>query len=349
MINASKAVVISADVPSGLCSDNGIANVAVKADEVYTVGCSKFGLYLNSGKDYAKTITVIPLNFPYDNMSYLIEPEDCAEFLAERNNDSYKGVYGYIAIFGGSKNYSGAAKLAALASASMYSGSGVVRLAVPSPVINWIAPTIVETTLFDENDYINVLHGVASVGIGCGWGREEDRTNLLNKILQHCNCPIVLDADGLYAWKKLGCPAYENLIITPHYSEMAYLCDISVAEIRSDPVGFSRLFSNNNHCITVLKGPSTVITDGSNVFITNRGCAGMATAGSGDVLLGIITSVVGQKFKSILKSVAYATVLNGVSGEIAQNNFTDIGMTSMDTVQSIRPAIKFLRNYCGIN
>ncbi|MBO4539080.1 MAG: NAD(P)H-hydrate dehydratase, partial [Clostridia bacterium] len=336
-INASGKRVISADIPSGLNADNGCADVAIVADKVVTVGFAKYGLYLNAGKDYAKNVAVLPLGFEGE-VGKLLEPKDCAEFVCQRENDAHKGTYGYVGIFGGSENYTGAVKLANLACAAAYSGSGVIKLVVPEKIMDAVAPYLLESTLFSESQYLSAIKGLSCIGIGCGWGRDESRVELLKAVINVASCPIVLDADGLFAWKKLGLPDYSNrLIITPHYAEMARLADLSVEEVRLDPVKTAMDFSLRHGCITVLKGPSTVITDGKNIYLTNRGCAGMATAGSGDVLLGVMTAVVGQKFENLLKSVAYATIINGIAGEFAQQKYTDIGMTAKDTSDFLRP------------
>ena len=347
-INASGKTVFSADVPSGLNADNGTTSCAIVADKVFTVGFSKYGLYLNAGKDYAKETIVFPLGFKGD-VGTLVEPEDCAEFVLPRKNDSHKGKYGYIALFGGSENYSGAIKLSNLASSAAYSGSGVVKLVVPDSIAQAVAPYMLESTLYSEKQFDAALKGVSCVGVGCGWGRNADRAVLLDNIFNNADCPVVLDADGLFAWKQNGLPSYKNtLIITPHFGEMAMLSDTDVMSVRSNPIRSAVDFSLKHNCITVLKGPSTIVTDGKNIMITNRGCAGMATAGSGDVLLGILTAIVGQKHDNLLKSVACATILNGISGEIAQRKYTEIGMTAKDTVDSIRSAIIFLRESCRI-
>ena len=347
-VNASGKTVISADIPSGLNADNGCVEKAIIADKVVTVGFAKYGLYLNAGKDYAKSVTVLPLGFE-GYVGKLLEPEDCAEFVCPRKNDAHKGTYGYVGIFGGSENYTGAVKLANLACSAAYSGSGVVKLIVPDKIMSAVAPYLLESTLFSESKYAEAIKGLSCIGIGCGWGRDDSRAELLKNVFAIASSPIVLDADGLFAWKKLGLPDYSNkLIITPHYAEMARLVDLTVDEVRSDPVFAAKNFSLRHGCITVLKGPSTVITNGETVYITNRGCAGMATAGSGDVLLGVMTSVVGQKHENLLKSVAYATIINGIAGEIAQEKYTDIGMTAKDTSDFLRSAIIFLRQSCGM-
>ncbi len=348
-VNNSNKKIISIDIPSGLEANTGIAKSAFKADLVLTIGCAKYGLYLNSGKDYCKKIKVIDLGFDIFDYAMIFDTVDCMEFLKPRLHNSHKGIYGYVSLFGGNKNYSGAIKLANLACSSLYSGCGVVRLVVPDEIFTAVAPYMLSSTLFSEKDSIEFLTRSAAIGIGCGWGRGGDRADLLNTIFSHAGCPIVLDADGLYAWKKLGLRKYNNLIITPHLSEMSHISDKSIEEIVLDPVGTAKSFSLIHHCITVLKGPTTIITDGMTVYLTDRGCPGMATAGSGDVLLGIMTSVVGQRFDNILKSVAYATFINGFAGELAQKKYTDIGMTSADTLEQIRPAILFLKKSCGIN
>ncbi len=348
-INASSCSVISADIPSGLNADNGVSECCVIADKVVAAGMDKFGYYLNSGKDYCKEIITVDLGFKLQENAWLFETTDCVDFLQKRKNDSHKGAYGYTAIFGGSRNFSGAVKLANLACSALYSGSGVVRLCVPEEIFSSVSPYLVESTLYSENDYKAALSHASAVGVGCGWGRTPERASFFSEIINNADCPVILDADGLYAWKALGLPRINNLIVTPHYSEMAHIAEIGIDEVRINPVETARSFSLKNNCITVLKGPSTIVTDGKQVIVTSTGCSGMATAGSGDVLLGVLTAIIGQRFDNTLKSVAYATFINGFSGGLAEKEFSDIGMTSLDTTRFIRPAIQFLRKCCGIN
>ncbi len=351
LINESGKYVLSADIPSGIDGNNGLSSTAVTADKTVVFGSYKYGNVLQSAKDYSKENTLVDIGLTCCGEKYVLEEKDFLPFLQKRKNNSHKGVYGYTAIFGGCENYSGAVKLADMACAALYSGSGVIRLAVPKDIFPYVAPHVIESTLFDETETELIVAGVSAIGIGCGWGRNVDRESVLRHILQKASCPIVVDADGLFALKNIGFGIMEKnrypVVLTPHYGEMARLADLSVKEIENDPIGVAEGFASKNKCIVVLKGPSTVITDGLKTYVCTRGCAGMATAGSGDVLTGIMVGVLGQYGFSLL-SVAYATFINGVSGEMAQEKYTDIGMTSLDTVHEIRSAISRLRDNNGI-
>ncbi len=344
LVNASGAYVVSCDIASGISGDNGLGE-GIRADKVVAIQSYKYGHFLNRGKDFHRSAVCVDIGIPVSEWSFLCERQDFVSFFQERENYSYKGKFGYDAIFAGSENFSGASKLAALGCSAMRAGAGVLRLAVPTGCQDAVRPYLLETTLFDENKTETVCKGASCIGVGCGWGRDDDRIDLLRKILQIADCPVLIDADGLYAFKKLefSFPTDKKIVITPHYAEMAHLCDVSPADIEKNPVGYAKGFAARYGVIVALKGASTVVTDGKKILLTATGCAGMATAGSGDVLLGIMTAVVGQKIENLLLSVAYATFLNGIAGELAQKEYTDIGMTASDTVANIPKAVKFLR------
>lgn len=164
---------------------------------------------------------------------------------------------------------------------------------------------------------------------------------------------LIIDADGLTVLSKLDkdlirkcCTSGNvNVVLTPHLKEFSRLTGRSIDEIRQSPIELAREYAADTGCIVLLKGPTTIVTDGDDVILVDRGCAGMATAGSGDVLSGIVAAVCGAASNvggGILGAVASAAWINGRAGELAQDECGAVSMIASDTVRFIPKAIKML-------
>lgn len=287
-----------------------------------------------------------------------LKKEDCKEFVGKRDVNSNKGDFGYIAILGGCQNYSGAIKLANLSSASIRAGSGVTRLIIPKSIVNSVSPYLLESTLFtiDDNDGEMIfdskeidksLHRINALAIGMGWGINKNNEKILEYILENYSMPIVIDADGINTLSKMDLEILNRtksqIILTPHPKEFERISNISIDEIEQNPVKVAEDFANKYNLILLLKGHETVVTDGSETYTVKKGGAGMATAGSGDVLSGIIVGMLGSN-KASPHLIATCAYIAGLAGEIAEEKYTDISMKASDTIESIPEAIKEIRN-----
>ena len=283
--------------------------------------------------------------------------KDCKEFVKERNKDSNKGDFGYIGILGGCNMYSGAVKLANLSAASIRSGSGVTRLIIPKSIEQSIMPYLLEATIFqlkDNNSHIifspsnidKALNKIKALAIGMGWGENEDNIKILKYILDNYSIPVVIDADGLNTLSKMNDEILLNtkckVILTPHLKEFERLSKISIEDIKKNPIKFAKEYAKEHKVILLLKGHTTIVTDGIDTYLINKGGAGMATAGSGDVLSGIIVGMLGS-FDPSVKLVSTCAYINGLAGEIAEEKYTDIAMRAHDTIECIPEAIKAIR------
>ncbi len=357
-INGAKKFVISVDINSGLCGDNGLGDVFVISDLTLSIGTLKSGNYLGKAKDAAKKIVNCDIGIPVIGKKYkLVESKDFAEYFGERENYSHKGKYGYVAILGGCKEYSGAVKLANMSLSALKIGAGVSKLIVPNSIYESVSPYVLESTLFtvpDTNGAMkfrpkfidNALRGVKSLAIGMGWGRGKYNRKILEYVLNNFDIPVVIDADGINALAKdlsILKTTKAKVILTPHLKEMSRLTEKSITEIENNPIEICEEFAREYNVNVLLKGPTSIVTNGIDTYLVNRGCAGMATAGSGDVLSGIIVGILGSNYKNIALSVAYATFINGLSGEFAQKQETDISMTASTTVTYIKDAIIYCR------
>ncbi len=371
-INESGAFVVSVDINSGLNGDTGMGEVCVCSDLTVSVGGFKPGHFLNMAKDVMKDkvnvdIGIKPVDAPYK----LLESADVKNTLGERPNHSNKGTYGYTALIGGSTRYSGAIRLAYLANAAMRSGAGVVKVALPGSLTKDVTPHILESTLFPLSDtaivmstnqgvdmagqceahapvnaevsYVpaeidELISNVKTVAFGMGIGTGEGAEAILTHLIDKYDGTLIIDADGLTLLSRMDrsvlAAGKGATVLTPHIKEFSRLTGHTIQQIQEDPTGIAMTYAKETGSVVLLKGPSTIVTDGKRVYITDRGCAGMATAGSGDVLSGIIAAVCAYVDDKCL-AAAVAAYINGAAGEAASSKYGDISMIASDTIAAI--------------
>ena len=292
-----------------------------------------------------------------DENIYEIELTDIKDKFNCRDSNTNKGDYGYVGIMGGCIEYSGAVKLANMSSCALRSGSGVVRLIIPKTIATSITPYLLEQTIFtiddedsrmkfNEKQIADSLNKIKTLAIGMGWNRSKEYEKILEYILLNYNIPIVIDADGLNTLSNINLEILNNtkckIILTPHLKEFERLSKIDIEEIKKDSINIAIKFAKKYNVILLLKGPTTIVTDGNKAYLVKRGCPGMATAGSGDVLSGILVGLLGYNNPDIL-TVAAGAYLNGMAGEIAESKYTDISQMAHDTIEFIPEAIKKIR------
>ena len=289
---------------------------------------------------------------------YNIEKSDIKKIFKTRNPESNKGDFGYVGILGGCENYSGAIKLANMSATALRAGCGVIRLIIPKSIENFVAPYLLEQIMFtldsdkdgkmifNENRIKEGLNKLKALAIGMGWGIGNDNEKILKYIIENYNIPLVIDADGINCLAKMGSNILKNakgkIILTPHLKEFERISKIKIEEVKLNPIKYAKKFAKENNIIVLLKGHTTIITDGEETYLVEKGCAGMATAGSGDVLSGILVGLLGYNEPNIL-TIASGAYLAGTAGEIAQEKYTDISMKSSDTIECIPEAIKLIR------
>lgn len=286
-----------------------------------------------------------------------VEISDIKDVFKQRDSEVNKGDFGYVGIMGGCLEYSGAMKLANMSCSTLRSGAGVVRLIVPKALAEIVAPYLLEQTIFtidDENakmkfDELQIkeaLNKIKALAIGMGWNRSKEYEKILENILLNYDIPVVIDADGLNTLAKMDLKILNKtnckIILTPHMKEFERLTNIKIEEIKRKNIEIAKEFAKEHNIILLLKGHTTIVTDGKEVYLVKKGCPGMATAGSGDVLSGILVGLLGYNNPNLL-TVATGAYLNGMAGEIAEENNTDIGMIASDTVSYIPEAIKRIR------
>ena len=356
--NESGAKVISADINSGLSGVSGLAEgPCVRSDLTVSIGCPQPGHYLGEAKDHIGRLVNAEIGIPPLGLSIrLAGPRDFSGILRPRRECCNKGDFGTVALLGGCTAYSGAAKLANLSLSALRSGCGVARLAVPASLVSGVLPYVLESTLcplpdrdgsmiFDRDAIDGALDRTKAAALGMGWGRSPENGRILRHILRTYRGSLVLDADGLNTLAALPDrdallhAAHARVVLTPHLREFSRLTGMKREDLLRDPVAHARRYAGERNVILLLKGSSTLITDGGGVLLVSRGCAGMATAGSGDVLSGVLAGMLGWAPCTPL-TVACGAYLAGLAGELAQAEKGDIAMTASDTAAKLPEAIR---------
>lgn len=275
--------------------------------------------------------------------------EDIKNLFLKREKDTNKGDFGKVGILGGSINYSGAIKLATMSLASLRSGCGLVKVIIPDEIVSLLSPILLEQTLFPYKNLEDIKKSIKdldSLAIGMGWGSNENHLPILKDILENFQGNLVIDADGLNTLVnhvEILRTSQANIVLTPHLKEFSRLISLSIEEIEKNKIELAKSFAKENHVILLLKGSTTIVTNGIDVYLINYGTPGMATSGSGDVLSGILAGLLGYLDYNLL-SVSAGAIVNGLAGELAEEKNTDISMIASDTIKCIPAAIKKIRN-----
>ena len=285
-------------------------------------------------------------------MKYFDET-DLRNTIPVRERDCHKGTFGYTALVGGSTRYSGAIRLAYLANTAMRSGAGVVKVAAPCGICSTIAAHVLESTIFplsetvEGNDHLirfveeeidELTRNVKTVTIGMGIGLKSDTEKLLRYLLASFKGQLIIDADALTILsgmdrELLRC-SYKKPVLTPHMGEFSRLCGKSIEQIRSCAAASAKEYAKDTGTILLLKGPTTIVTDGVETILVEAGCPGMATAGSGDVLSGILSALLAYCPDALMATAAGAFI-NGKAGEAAEKEVGPVSLIASDTISKI--------------
>ena len=279
--------------------------------------------------------------------------------LPERPEDGHKGTFGKVLIIGGSVGMSGAVCLSSVS--ALRSGSGLVIAAVPRSIQMTVAayePCVMTIGLdtgsngqlasLSRKHMEELLAGKDAVAIGPGLGQSAEAAELVAIVLEICRVPLVLDADalnvaaigGLFVkrHKEAAC------IITPHPGEFARLTGLPITEDEYGRIAMSVDFARTHELTVVLKGPRTVVTNGARLFVNATGNSGMATAGSGDVLTGIVASLLGQKINAF-EAATLAVNAHGRAGDFAAFELGQRGMIASDLLQALPKAWEQMKSH----
>ncbi len=281
--------------------------------------------------------------------------DEMRELLPKRNADSNKGDFGRVAVVAGSSGMTGAAVLSAYA--ALRSGCGLVTLITAESqrgIAAGFYPEIMTVGVSEKDGIISsdaaeeILDRIKNCDVvvfGPGLGRGREIRLLLKKILREYENTLIIDADGLNALsenkqvlKKRKC----NVILTPHPGEMSRLCGLSVSEVQNDRLNTAKNFAKGYDVCLVLKGMGTVVATGcGEAYLNGTGNCGMATAGTGDVLAGMIGSFSAQGM-SAFDAAKLGVFVHGLSGDLAKNEKGTFGLIASDVAEKIPQAIRLV-------
>jgi hydroxyethylthiazole kinase-like uncharacterized protein yjeF len=353
MINNSEATVVSIDIPSGLFAENNnqaLEDNIIRADYTLSFQFPKLSFMFHENGKYTGEWTVLPIGLDFSTMSTpynYLERKMITPLLKKRNKFDHKGIYGHGLLIGGSYGKMGAIVMGA--KASLRTGIGLITCHVPSGGNNIIQGALPEAMVIQDADGY-LISGIGdtghfdAAGIGPGMGIETVSQKALNEFLKKCNKPLVIDADAINILslnKDMTKLIPAGTILTPHPGEFERLAGktSSSHERLQRQIEFSR----NHNCIIVLKGAHTSVTaaDG-NVWFNSTGNPGMATAGSGDVLTGMILSLLAQGYDQVNAAIT-GVYLHGLAGDIAADKSGYEALIATDIISEIGSAFSKLR------
>jgi hydroxyethylthiazole kinase-like uncharacterized protein yjeF len=274
--------------------------------------------------------------------------------LSRRNKNVYKNTFGHVLILAGSQNMLGAAALASLS--AMRSGSGLVTVGIPESLNKTMQQKVshvVMTLPLPETSQgsINVpafktmqeyFKKIQVIALGCGMTTQPGTVKFIHKIISASPVPLVIDADGLNALAghlKILKQTRTSKILTPHPGEFARLLGIKKERVEANRSKLCSAFAKKWNCILLLKGPNTIVASSDQVYINKTGNAGMATAGSGDVLTGMIASFLGQGL-SPFDAAKYGAYCHGKAGDRAAQSVSRTSLIATDLIDAIPHVLK---------
>ena len=359
-INTSGKPVLAVDIPSGIHGDTGhVMGVAVKAVVTVTFALPKRGLLMGAGVEHAGQISVCDIGIPQDLIRQIPSKlhwqtsSEIALLLKHRAMNSHKGSFGHVLVIAGSAGKGGAAVMASLSALRV--GAGVVTLAIPSgleaalpdrpsEIMTLPLPETSDKTLGNAalEPLLKFSQDKNVAAIGPGLSTHPETTLMVHALITRLSIPMVIDADGLNALVghlDLLKEARVPIVLTPHPGEMARLTGTSSQTVQANRLDIASDFVRQHPVTLVLKGARTLIADQTGILtINSTGNPGMATAGTGDVLTGIIAGLIGQGYPPGI-AAALGAYLHGLAGDMAAVDIGGIGLLAGDLIHRIPAAI----------
>lgn len=349
--------IYAVDIPSGIHTDNGeVLGAAVHADKTITFQYAKPGLYLGEGRKHAGLVLVKNIGISSEPIEqnhilpelFCYEKEDL-EKIPTRAADGHKGTFGRVLVIAGSLNMAGAAVFSA--ESAYRTGCGLVEVFTAEEnrlVVQALVPEAVLTTY--QQDFIPLeqlnesLKKADAIVIGPGLSMAEQAERLVEYTIKNAVKPCVADADALNIlaehpqWlkeKKAPC------ILTPHIKELARLCKKDTVTVKKDYITIAKKLAEDVQCVVAAKDARTFVTGNqeSKCYLNLSGCSGMATGGSGDVLAGIIGSLLAQKMP-VYEGACLGVYIHGLAGEAAQKELGGYSMTARDLINNLHRIVR---------
>lgn len=345
------ARVCAVDLPSGMNSDSASSPGPIaRADFSVTFTAPKIAHVLPPNCNLTGQLAVGAIGSPESLYAHiprdLVEPAHFRHLLAPRSQSGHKGSYGHVLILAGSRDKPGAAALAGLS--ALRAGAGLVTVASPASAIGSISahtPELMTVPLAEtatgeiaHQDINAICNGKTVLALGPGLGTHPETVQLVRELFATCSLPAIVDADALNALALEGIPAtHYPRVLTPHPGEMARLQERPV----EDRLANAHAFAARHNLTLLLKGQRTVIaTPGGHLYINPTGSPAMATAGSGDILTGLLAGLLAQSPFELLAATLAAAYLHGAAGELAAASFGEKPVIATDLLANFPEALR---------
>jgi NAD(P)H-hydrate epimerase len=366
-MTAVDALRVAVDIPSGLDADTGfVRGVAFAAHVTATMACRKLGLVLDPDAPVGR-VEVVDLGVPLEAaaeaaqaegpLCYWLEGEGVARTLPRKGPGGHKGTAGHVLVIAGSAGKTGAALLAARA--AMRTGAGLATVAttaagqaaLDAKVVAEMTACYADGDDADEASYARILAlagRMKAAALGPGIPTGPGTAALVRRLVAELPIPMVVDADALnlLAEDAAGVASSSRAarILTPHPGEMARLCGLPIAEIMKDRLGHARRLAQRSHAVVVLKGARTIVaTPDGTAHINPTANSALGTAGSGDVLTGVIASLLAQGMEAPAAACA-GVFVHGESAEIAIQTLGSHNLMAGDLPDAIARTLEGLRS-----
>jgi NAD(P)H-hydrate epimerase len=360
-LNDGRVPLVAVDIPSGVDGASGVvAGVAVRAELTVAFGAAKVGTVLLPGAELAGMVRVVDIGFPDDLIraaTFLTEPDDVRSSLPTREVDTHKRASGVLLVVAGSREMTGAARL--IAGAAGRIGAGLVTVAVPVGILPVVGATLTEATFvaLPETDagtvatsalpiVLEAAERADALAVGPGLTTHDETADFVRGLLRAISAPTVLDADGLNAFAGRASELADrraDAVLTPHDGEFARVTGVGGRELYGDRLGHVRTLAAMSQAVTLLKGGRTLVADPQGlVRINPTGNPFLATAGSGDVLTGMIGGLLarGVPPSDAASSAAY---VHGLAGLLVGSERGE-GTLAGDLVDAIPDAVSRVRD-----
>jgi NAD(P)H-hydrate epimerase len=354
-INHCTCPVVAVDIPSGLNADSGTSmGCAVQADVTVTFIALKQGLFTADSTEYCGEIVFADLEVPNEIFNSVTASAKRLELvsLPRRQRNSHKGHYGHLLVVGGEIGYSGAARLAA--EAALRTGAGLVSIAtraIHAKTLNNGRFELMCHPIENANQLMPLLDKAKVIVLGTGLGQQAWGRDLFDTVMKQPQ-PLVIDADGLnllanipdyhrtswFSFEDASEQLKNNWVLTPHPGEAARLLNCTSAEINANRFAAVKQIQAIYGGVCVLKGAGTLIFDGKELFVSTTGNPGMASGGMGDVLAGVIGSLIAQGF-NLMQAAKMGVYFHGAAADLAAIEQGERGLLASDLMPYLRKLV----------
>ena len=348
-VNSSGARKIAVDVPLGINSDDGVVyEKAIRADMTVSLSYLKPGLLSYPAKEYCGKVILDTIGMPADVIeesivfsNYLFDHSEAMAALPKREQNSSKGSFGKALLITGSKTYPGAGILTL--EGALRGGAGyITQIADSAEIESYIhrfpealfAKDLISDGRYDIEKIVSLSRRSTSALIGSGCECTSALANLSEELIRSEGSPLIIDASAInaiaqYKEREILKSARRRIILTPHPLEFSRLSGLSVEYIQSNRISAAKSFAKEYGVILVLKGAATITTDGDRLYINSTGSSALAKAGSGDVLAGLLASIMAYSSDPLVAS-ALAVYLHGKAGDTLSEKLSEFGVTPSD-------------------